>query len=277
MFDFALYAFHNAKPSLTQGSGPYIYLPKLESHLEARLWNDVFAFAEETLGLANGTIKATVQIETLPAVFEMDEILYELREHVVALHYSRWDQVFSFVKLLRNNADYQLPDRSALVMDEDFLGAASRLLVTSAHRRGALAIGGLAALVPTGDEQTDKRVKVAVAADHEREAKAGYDGAWVAHPDLVIVAKDAFDRLVSAPNQINTAGTNCCRCPRARLPKRACARTSAPVCAFWRTGLPVTARSWSTAGLRTAPRPRSPAPRPGSNCATARASATGAP
>ena len=204
LFDIGLYLFHNAKSSLTQGSGPYVYLPKLESHLEARLWNDVFVFAQETLGLANGTVKATAQVETLPAAFEMDEILYELREHAVALNCGRWDYVFSFVKVLRNNPDYLLPDRATLAMDEAFLGAASRLLVATAHRRGALAIGGVAGDMPSGDADADAEARAAVAADKEREARAGYDGAWVAHPDLVGVATEVFDRLVSGPNQIDS-------------------------------------------------------------------------
>ncbi|MCX5478998.1 malate synthase A [Kaistia geumhonensis] len=203
LVDFGLYVFHNAKAALAQGSGPYFYLPKLESHLEARLWDQVFTAAEEWLGLAHGTIKATVLIETLPAAFEMDEILYELKDHIVGLNCGRWDYIFSFIKTLRNNKAYLMPDRGQVVMGKAFLKAYSELLIKTCHRRGAFAMGGMAAQIPIKNNPAANEAAFAkVRADKEREAGAGHDGTWVAHPDLVPVAMEVFNRLMPAPNQL---------------------------------------------------------------------------
>jgi malate synthase len=203
LFDFGLYAFHNAKAALAQGSGPYFYLPKTESHLEARLWNEVFSFAEARIGLPANCIKATVLIETLPAVFEMDEILYELRDHVAGLNIGRWDYIFSFIKRLGKNARFLTPDRGRMVMSEAFLKAYGSLLVKTCHRRGAFAMGGMAAQIPVkGDAAANAAAFAKVQADKEREAGEGCDGTWVAHPDLVKVAQEVFDRLMPTPNQL---------------------------------------------------------------------------
>jgi len=203
LFDFGLYFFHNARAQLARGTGPYFYLPKLESHLEARLWNNVFLYAQEQLGLPAGTIKATVLIETLPAAFEMDEILYELREHIVGLNCGRWDYMFSFIKKLRANPAYVLPDRAQVVMGKAFLRAYSLLLIKTCHRRGAFAMGGMAAQIPNRkDPVANEQALARVRADKEREAGDGHDGTWVAHPDLVPVAQEVFDRLMPQPNQL---------------------------------------------------------------------------
>ena len=203
LFDFGLYFFHNVRAQLARGTGPYFYLPKLESHLEARLWNDVFVFAQQQLGIANGTIKATVLIETLPAAFEMDEILYELRDHMAGLNCGRWDYMFSFIKKLRANKAYVLPDRSQVVMGKAFLHAYSLLLIKTCHRRGAFAMGGMAAQIPNRrDPVANEAALERVRADKEREAGDGHDGTWVAHPDLVPVAREVFDRLMPQPNQL---------------------------------------------------------------------------
>ncbi|PLX36367.1 MAG: malate synthase A [Hyphomicrobiales bacterium] len=204
LFDFGLYVFHNAKAQLAQGSGPYFYLPKMESHLEARLWNDVFNRAEHTLGLNEGTIKATVLIETLPAAFEMDEIIYELREHMAGLNCGRWDYIFSFIKTLRKNPNFVLPDRAQVGMGKAFLNAYSQLLIKTCHRRGAFAMGGMAAAIPNRrDPEANEKALANVRADKEREAKNGHDGTWVAHPDLVPVAMEVFDREMPGPNQLD--------------------------------------------------------------------------
>lgn len=204
LFDFGLYLFHNARATLTQGSGPYFYLPKLESHLEARLWNAVFVHAQTALGLPVGTIKATVLIETIPAAFEMDEILYELRDHMAGLNCGRWDYIFSFIKRLGRRPEFLTPDRSAMVMGHAFLGAYSLKLIQTCHRRGAFAMGGMAAQIPVkGDEAANQAAFAKVRADKEREAGAGHDGTWVAHPDLVPVALEVFDRLMPTPNQLD--------------------------------------------------------------------------
>ncbi|MGE0846089.1 MAG: malate synthase A [Flavobacteriaceae bacterium] len=204
LFDFGLYFFHNAKAAIAQGSGPYFYLPKIESHLEARLWNDVFKFAQEELGIPNGTIKATVLIETLPAAFEMDEILYEMKDHITGLNCGRWDYIFSFIKTFRNNDNFMLPDRGKVVMSEAFLRAYSLLLVRTCHRRGAFAMGGMAAQIPNRrDPEANEKALAKVKADKEREAGDGYDGTWVAHPDLVPVAQEVFDRLMPGRNQVS--------------------------------------------------------------------------
>jgi malate synthase len=203
LFDFGLYFFHNVRAQLAKGTGPYFYLPKLESHLEARLWNEVFEFAQAQLGIPNGTIKATVLIETLPAAFEMDEILYELRDHMAGLNCGRWDYMFSFIKKLRANKAYVLPDRSQVVMGKAFLRAYSLLLIKTCHRRGAFAMGGMAAQIPNRrDAAANEAAMARVRADKEREAGDGHDGTWVAHPDLVPVAKEVFDRLMPQANQL---------------------------------------------------------------------------
>lgn len=204
LFDFGLYLFHNARAALAQGSGPYFYLPKLESHLEARLWNAVFVHAQAALGLPVGTIKATVLIETIPAAFEMDEIIHELRDHMAGLNCGRWDYIFSFIKRLGRRPEFLTPDRSAMVMGKAFLGAYSLKLIQTCHRRGAFAMGGMAAQIPIkGDEAANQAAFAKVRADKEREAGAGHDGTWVAHPDLVPVAMEVFDRLMPAPNQLD--------------------------------------------------------------------------
>ncbi|HTX25205.1 MAG TPA: malate synthase A [Steroidobacteraceae bacterium] len=204
LFDFGLFFFHNAHAQLERGTGPYFYLPKLESHQEARLWNSVFLYAQEWLGLTSGIIKATVLIETLPAAFEMDEILYELREHIVGLNCGRWDYMFSFIKKLRANPRYILPDRSQVVMGKAFLHAYSLLLIRTCHRRGAFAMGGMAAQIPNRkDREANAAALERVRADKEREASDGHDGTWVAHPDLVPVAQEVFDRLMPRPNQLD--------------------------------------------------------------------------
>ncbi|MCU4177946.1 malate synthase A [Bosea sp. BH3] len=203
LVDFGLYVFHNAKAALAAGSGPYFYLPKLESHLEARLWNDVFVAAQSALGLKNGTIKATVLIETLPAAFEMDEILYELREHIAGLNCGRWDYIFSFIKKLARNKAFVLPDRSQVVMSKAFLRAYSLLLIKTCHKRGAFAMGGMAAQIPVkNNPEANAAAFAKVKADKEREAGDGHDGTWVAHPDLVPVAMEVFDRLMPQANQL---------------------------------------------------------------------------
>ena len=203
LVDFGLYFFHNAKASLAAGSGPYFYLPKIESHLEARLWDEVFTAAETLCGIAHGTIKATVLIETLPAAFEMDEILYELKDHIVGLNCGRWDYIFSFIKTLRNNSAFLMPDRGQVVMGKAFLKAYSELLIKTCHRRGAFAMGGMAAQIPIkNDPAANEAAFAKVRADKEREATAGHDGTWVAHPDLVPVAMEVFDRLMPTPNQL---------------------------------------------------------------------------
>jgi malate synthase len=203
LFDFGLYVFHSAKTQIAQGATPAFYLPKLESHLEARLWNDVFSDAERELGAPHGTFKATILIETLPAAFEMDEILYELRDHIVGLNCGRWDYIFSFIKRLRKNKAFLTPDRSEMTMGKAFLNAYSLLLIKTCHRRGAFAMGGMAAQIPVkGDKAANEAAFAKVRADKEREAGNGHDGTWVAHPDLVPIAMEVFDRLMPGPNQL---------------------------------------------------------------------------
>ncbi len=203
IFDFALYFFHNAKELVARGSGPYFYLPKMESHLEARLWNDIFVMAQETLGVPRGTIKATVLIETILAAYEMDEILYELREHSAGLNCGRWDYIFSCIKKFRNNADFCLADRVLVTMTTHFLRSYAELCIKTCHRRNIHAMGGMAAQIPVkNDETANAEAFAKVKADKEREATYGHDGTWVAHPALVPVAMEAFDRLMPAPNQI---------------------------------------------------------------------------
>ncbi|MFO1310223.1 MAG: malate synthase A [Burkholderiales bacterium] len=205
IFDFALYFFHNAKELVARGSGPYFYLPKLESHLEARLWNDVFVMAQDTLGVPRGTIKATVLIETIVAAFEMDEILHELREHSAGLNAGRWDYIFSCIKKLRSNRDFCLADRALVTMTTHFMKSYAELLIKTCHRRNIHAMGGMAAQIPVkNDEKANAEAFAKVKADKEREATYGHDGTWVAHPGLVPVAKEAFDRLMPSSNQIAT-------------------------------------------------------------------------
>lgn len=204
LFDFGLYLFHNAKAQIAAGSGPYFYLPKMESHLEARLWNEVFVFAQDALGIPQGTIKATVLIETLPAAFEMDEILYELRDHIVGLNCGRWDYIFSFIKRLKTHPGALTPDRGVMGMGSAFLAAYSLKLIQTCHRRGAFAMGGMAAQIPVkNDEPANQAAFAKVRADKEREATNGHDGTWVAHPDLVPIAMEVFDRLMPRPNQLD--------------------------------------------------------------------------
>jgi malate synthase len=203
LFDFGLYVFHSAKAQIAHGATPAFYLPKLESHLEARLWNDVFSDAERELGVPHGTFKATILIETLPAAFEMDEILYELRDHIVGLNCGRWDYIFSFIKRLGKNKAFLTPDRSEMTMGKAFLNAYSLLLIKTCHRRGAFAMGGMAAQIPVkGDAQANEAAFAKVRADKEREAANGHDGTWVAHPDLVPIAMEVFDRLMPEKNQL---------------------------------------------------------------------------
>ena len=205
IFDFALYFFHNAKELVARGSGPYFYLPKLESHLEARLWNDIFVMAQDDLGIPRGTIKATVLIETILAAFEMDEILYELRHHSAGLNAGRWDYIFSCIKKFRSNRDFCLADRALVTMTTHFMRSYAELLVKTCHRRNIHAMGGMAAQIPVkNDETANSEAFAKVKADKEREATYGHDGTWVAHPGLVPVAKEAFDRLMPTANQIES-------------------------------------------------------------------------
>jgi len=205
LFDFGLFFFHNAKALLEKGSGPYFYLPKMQSHLEARLWNDVFIFAQEHLGVPRGSVRATVLIETLPAAFEMDEILYELREHSAGLNCGRWDYIFSFIKTLRNFKEYVLPDRSEVTMEKHFLNSYVELLIETCHRRGIHAMGGMAAQIPIkNDPAANEAALEKVRKDKLREVTKGHDGTWVAHPGLVPIAKDVFDAHMKTPNQIHT-------------------------------------------------------------------------
>lgn len=203
LFDFGLYVFHNAKELAKRGSGPYFYLAKLESHHEARLWNDVFNAAQDMLKVPRGTIRATVLVETILAAFEMDEILYELREHAAGLNAGRWDYMFSAIKKFRNRQDMMLPERAQITMTAPFMRAYTELLVKTCHRRGAHAIGGMAAFIPTRrDPEVNETALQKVREDKQREAGDGFDGTWVAHPDLVPVAMEMFDRVVGkAPHQ----------------------------------------------------------------------------
>ena len=203
IFDFALYFFHNAKELLARGTGPYFYLPKMQSHLEARMWNDIFNDAQDALGIPRKTIKVTVLIETIVAAYEMDEILYELREHSAGLNCGRWDYIFSCIKKFRNNKDFCLADRALVTMTTHFLRSYAELLIKTCHRRNIHAMGGMAAQIPVkNDEAANAEAFAKVKADKEREATYGHDGTWVAHPGLVPVAKEAFDRLMPGPNQI---------------------------------------------------------------------------
>jgi malate synthase len=203
LFDFGLYFFHNAQTLLQNGSGPYFYLPKMESHLEARLWNDVFVLAQKELGIKNGTIRATVLIETILAGFEMDEILYELRDHSAGLNCGRWDYIFSYIKKFKENPVFVLPDRAQVTMDKAFLKAYVELLIKTCHRRGIHAMGGMAAQIPIkNDAAANEAALEKVRADKMREVKAGHDGTWVAHPGLVEEALTIFNANMKGPNQL---------------------------------------------------------------------------
>ena len=205
LVDFGLFAFHSAQRLLDHGSAPYLYLPKLEHHLEARLWNDVLVWAQEALGLPQGTFRATVLIETLPAAFQMDEILWELRDHSYGLNAGRWDYIFSMIKSFRDRPEFVLPDRNDVKMTVPFMSSYAQLLVKTCHARGAFAMGGMSALIPSRkDAEANQRAIEAVKADKDREAGLGFDGTWVAHPDVVGVARDAFDAVLGErPNQID--------------------------------------------------------------------------
>jgi malate synthase len=204
LFDFGLFFFHNAKNQLARGTGPYFYLPKMESHLEARLWNDVFIFSQEYVGVPRGSVRATVLIETILAAFEMDEILYELREHSAGLNCGRWDYIFSFIKKFRNRPDFILPNRADVTMTQHFLNSYVKLLIKTCHRRGIHAMGGMAAQIPIkNDPVANEKALAKVREDKLREVKAGHDGTWVAHPALVSLAKDIFDANMNEPNQIS--------------------------------------------------------------------------
>ena len=204
IFDLALFLFHSARPLIEKGSGPYFYLPKLESHLEARLWNDIFVMAQDELGLPQGTIKATVLIETILAAFEMEEILYELREHSAGLNCGRWDYIFSVIKKFGRDSGFVLADRALVTMTTHFMRSYSLLAIQTCHRRGIHAIGGMAAQIPIkNDPEANAEALAKVKADKEREANDGHDGTWVAHPGLVQIAMDAFDAVMTGPNQIH--------------------------------------------------------------------------
>lgn len=204
IFDFALFAFHNAQELLRRGSGPYFYLPKMESHLEARLWNDIFVATEQQLQLPAGSIKATVLIETILAAFEMDEILWELRDHSAGLNCGRWDYIFSFIKKFAGDKSNLLPDRAQVTMATHFMRSYSKLAIKTCHRRGVHAIGGMSALIPIkNDPEANNRALAQVRADKEREVTDGHDGTWVAHPGLVPVALEVFNQHMPGPNQID--------------------------------------------------------------------------
>jgi malate synthase len=205
LFDFGMFFFNSGPPLIASGLAPFLYLPKMESHLEARLWNDVFSYAEDRVGMERGTIKATVLIETLPAAFEMDEILYELRDHSAGLNAGRWDYIFSAIKCFPDRREMVLPDRGDVTMTVPFMHAYADLLAATCHKRGAHAMGGMAALIPSRrDEEANEKALAGVREDKEREAGQGYDGTWVAHPDLVPVAREVFEKgLGGAPNQLS--------------------------------------------------------------------------
>ncbi|BBG60992.1 malate synthase A [Providencia rustigianii] len=209
LFDFALYFFNNYQALLAKGSGPYFYIPKLESWQEAQWWSDVFSAAENFVGLPRGTIKATVLIETLPAVFQMDEILYHMRHHIVGLNCGRWDYIFSYIKTLKEHADRVLPDRQVVTMTQEFLSAYSRLLIKTCHHRGAFAMGGMSAFIPSKDELENQAILAKVKADKELEARNGHDGSWIAHPGLADTVMDVFNMaLGDRKNQLNVRREN---------------------------------------------------------------------
>ncbi|KAI3429229.1 hypothetical protein D9Q98_005328 [Chlorella vulgaris] len=204
LFDFALYFFHNARRLLDNGHGPFFYLPKMQSHLECRLWNEIFVDAQQELGIPTGTIKATCLIETLPAAFEMDEFIYELRDHMAGLNCGRWDYMFSFIKTMRNDPSRVMPDRSFLTMEMPFMRAYTQLVVKTCHKRGCFAMGGMSAVIPIkGDAAANQAVMDSVRADKLREVLDGHDGTWVAHPALIPIAKEVFDQHMKGPNQMH--------------------------------------------------------------------------
>ena len=204
LFDFGLYLFHNATALADAGTGPYFYLPKMQSHLEARLWNEIFLHAQAALKIPSGTIKVTVLIETLPAAFEMDEILFELRDHIAGLNCGRWDYIFSSIKTLQSDPSFVLPDRGQVTMEAPFLRAYTQLLIKTCHRRGAFAMGGMAAQIPIKDDpEANANAMAKVRADKLREVREGHDGTWVAHPALVTIAKQVFDEGMPGPNQLH--------------------------------------------------------------------------
>ncbi|KAL4427431.1 hypothetical protein ABPG77_000720 [Micractinium sp. CCAP 211/92] len=204
IFDFAIYFFHNAKQLIDSGRGPAFYLPKMQSHLECRLWNEIFVDAQKDLGIPNGTIKATCLIETLPAAFEMDEFIYELRDHMAGLNCGRWDYMFSFIKTMRSDPTRVMPDRGFLTMEMPFMRAYTQLVVKTCHKRGCFAMGGMSAMIPIkGDEAKNNAVMDKVRADKLREVQDGHDGTWVAHPALIPIAKEVFDKHMKTPNQID--------------------------------------------------------------------------
>ena len=199
LFDFGLFFYHNAQKLIDKGSAPYFYLPKLQSHFEARLWNDVFKASQDELRIPEGTIRATVLIETLPAAFEMEEILYELKDHSIGLNCGRWDYIFSYIKTFQENSNFILPDRSQVTMDEHFLKTYVDLLIQTCHKRGAHAMGGMAAQIPLRNIEENEKAMTKVLRDKEREARAGHDGTWIAHPGLLSIARKAFEKY-SVPN-----------------------------------------------------------------------------
>lgn len=204
IFDFGLYFYHNAKALLAKGSGPYFYLPKIESHLEARLWDDIFVRAQEMIGIPNGTIKATVLIETILAAFEVDEIIYELKEHIAGLNCGRWDYIFSFIKRFKNVPGYIFPERAQITMTRHCMHAYSLLVIQTCHRRGTHALGGMAAQIPIKDDpEANAAALKKVKEDKVREARDGHDGTWVAHPGLMQIAKEEFDKVMPQPHQID--------------------------------------------------------------------------
>src|SRR5437879_5425655 len=247
LFDFALFIANNHEALARRGSGPYFYLPKMESHLEARLWNDVFLAAQDALGLARGTIKATVLIETILAAFEMDEILHELREHSAGLNCGRWDYIFSFIKKFRNRAEFLLPDRATVTMERHFLKSYVDLLIKTCHRRGVHAMGGMAAQIPIRDDPAANEAAMArVRADKLREAHAGHDGTWIAHPGLAQIAREAFDSVMRGPNQlqvlrseVNVAPSDLLRVPHGEITEgglRGCIRVGVQYIEAWTSG-----------------------------------------
>jgi malate synthase len=247
LFDFALFLANNHEALARHGTGPYFYLPKIESHLEARLWNDVFLAAQDALGMARGTIKATVLIETILAAFEMDEILYELREHSAGLNCGRWDYIFSFIKKFRNRPDCLLPDRATVTMERHFLKSYVDLLIQTCHRRGAHAMGGMAAQIPIRDDPAANEAAMArVRADKLREARAGHDGTWIAHPGLAVVAREPFDEVMRGPNQLNVlradvqvSAADLLRVPEGEITEegvRACIRVGVQYLESWLRG-----------------------------------------
>ena len=210
IFDFGLFFYHNVKTQIKNGTGPYFYLPKLEHHHEAKLWNDIFIMAQEEMDVPIGTIKATVLIETILAAFQMDEILYELKEHSAGLNCGRWDYIFSFIKKFKNNSDFVLPDRSEVTMSRHFLKSYVQLLIHTCHKRGVHAMGGMAAQIPIkNNEDANNTALNKVAIDKKREANAGHDGTWVAHPGLAPIAMDAFNNVMTGANQIDKELTDC--------------------------------------------------------------------